>query len=144
MRDLAFIGPICSRLPARRCAPRRRVTATLAQLHVMAGLLGVAACVAFAIVAWISTAGLARRLATGLRLAVAALAVVAAAIGLALALRGGQPAEWLHWVYGALLVVVPVAAGAVVAERSERGRSVVLAISGTLLALIAWRAVVTG
>jgi hypothetical protein len=120
------------------------VNATLVQLHAIAGILVVVGCVVFAIVAWISVAGVARGLAGGLRVGVAALAVVAGAIGLALTLRGDQPAEWLHWVYGGALVLVPVAAGAVVAERSERSRSMVLAVTSTLLALIAWRAVVTG
>ena len=117
---------------------------TLAQLHAIAGYVVVGGCVVFAIVAWISVAGIAQGLAGALRVGVAALAVVAGAIGLALTLRGDQPAEWLHWVYGAVLVVVPVVAGTIVAERSERSRSVLMAITGTLLAVIAWRAVVTG
>jgi hypothetical protein len=120
------------------------VNATLVQLHAIAGLLVAVGCVAFAVVAWISVGGVAAGLAGGMRVTVAALAVMAGALGLALALRGNGPAEWLHWVYGAALVLVPVAAGTFVTDRSERGRSVALAVTGTLLAVIAWRAVVTG
>jgi hypothetical protein len=122
----------------------RRVSITVAQMHALAGLVVVGGCVAFATVAWISVGGIARRLAGSLRLAVAGVAVVAAALGLALALRGDNPAEWLHWVYGAVLVLVPMAAGTLLAERSERGRSLGLAVAGTLLVFVAWRAVVTG
>jgi len=135
-RDPEFAGTTCE--------PRRRVNATLAQVHAIAGLLVVAGCLAFAIVAWLSVAGLGSRLAGGLRVSVAGLAVMAGAIGLAVTLRGDQPGEWLHWIYGAALVVLPVAAGAFAGERSERGRSLVLAITGTLLIAIAWRAAVTG
>ena len=120
------------------------MNATLAQVHAIVGLLVVGGCVAFAIVAWLSVAGVGSRLADGFRIGVAGLAVVAGAIGLAVALRGDQPGEWLHWIYGAALVVVPVAAGALATERTERGRSVVLAITGTLLIAIAWRAMATG
>jgi hypothetical protein len=120
------------------------VNATLTQVHAILGLLVVAGCVAFAILAWLSVSGVGSRLADGFRVGVAGLAVVAGAIGLAVALRGHLPGEWLQCLSGAALVVVPVVAGVLAAERSERGRSVVLAITGTLLIAIAWRAMVTG
>ena len=80
----------------------------------------------------------------GVRVALSGLAVAAAATGVALALNGAGPSEAIHWLYGAVIVVLPVMAAGLDVGGSKRQRSAVLGVAGVLIALIAWRLASTG
>lgn len=69
-----------------------------------------------------------------------AVAVAVAAIGLALAVRGSAPDEWLHWLYGVLLVAVLLGPAAIALAGADRRREA-LAVAGAaaLAAVLAWR-----
>jgi hypothetical protein len=112
----------------------------VARLHAIAGVPLVVGLVAFALVAAVMAAArrpapgtfdLARRLLLGVIVAVAAL-------GLALSLRGAAPTEGIHWLYGPLLVATLLVPAAVRVD-SDRTQSAVLAASGAIAAVLAWR-----
>jgi hypothetical protein len=71
------------------------------------------------------------------RKVVLALVAVQAAIGLAIALRGAAPAEWIHWVYGPAIVAALLVPGGLVLPPERR--SAVLAAASIFAALLAWR-----
>jgi cation transport ATPase len=70
-----------------------------------------------------------------------ALAVVVAegAVGLALAFRGAGPAEWLHWLYGGILVLVLLAPAALEERIAADRRTPVLALAAVAATVLAWR-----
>jgi hypothetical protein len=78
------------------------------------------------------------------RLAIAGLAVVAAATGVVLALNGRGPSETIHWLYGAVIVALPVMAAGVDVGDSTRLRAAAYGVAGIIMALIAWRLAGTG
>jgi hypothetical protein len=65
--------------------------------------------------------------------------VAQAAIGLALAARGGRPAEGIHWLYGVAIVVALLGPGALRPELSPQKRSGALAVAALLATALAWR-----
>jgi hypothetical protein len=73
------------------------------------------------------------------RLGVLALLVAEAALGLAIAVRGGGPGEGIHWLYGAVIVVVLLVPGGVGHELAPRARSGALALGSGIAAAVAWR-----
>lgn len=60
-----------------------------------------------------------------------------AAIGMALALRGSAPAEWIHWLYGPAIVAALLVPGGLVLPPARRSGA--LAVAALFAALIAWR-----
>lgn len=80
----------------------------------------------------------------GLRLLISGLAVAGAASGLALAINGPGPSEAIHWLYGVIIVALPVLAASVDFGGSARVRSTAFGIAGVLMALIAWRLASSG
>lgn len=79
-----------------------------------------------------------------LRLAIAVLAVVAAATGVVLALNEQGPSETIHWLYGAVIVALPVMAAGVDVGDSTHLRAAAYGVAGIIMALIAWRLAGTG
>jgi len=79
-----------------------------------------------------------------IRLALTGLAVMAAAIGVALALSGSGPSHAIHWLYGVVIVALPIMAANLDVGGSARRRSAALGLAGVLMALIAWRLASTG
>jgi hypothetical protein len=73
----------------------------------------------------------ARRIALGV-------VVADAAIGLAVAVRGGAPSEWIHWVYAVVIGLVLLAPGAL-RDVGPRARSGSLALCSAIAAAMAWR-----
>lgn len=108
-------------------------------LHGMAGL-----------VLWGALAGLAALALLALRVPVAGrwadtarrlllgLLVAQVAIGLVIALRGGAPAETIHWLYGAAVILVLLAPGALAESMAPR-RAAFAAGAAVLGAVFAWR-----
>ena len=73
------------------------------------------------------------------RQAILGIVVAEAAVGLALAVRGAAPAEWLHWLYGGLLVAVLLAPAALDDRIGEDRRvPAIVAVLG-IATLLAWR-----
>ncbi len=64
--------------------------------------------------------------------------VAEAALGLVIAIRGGAPAEAIHWFYGVAIVIVLLVPGAL-AESMAGRRPTVLAGVSVLAAIFAWR-----
>ena len=73
------------------------------------------------------------------RRAALAIIVADAAIGLALAVRGGSPAEGIHWLYGVAIVLALLGPGALRPELSAQKRSGALAVGALLATALAWR-----
>jgi hypothetical protein len=74
------------------------------------------------------------------RRALLAVGVAVAAIGAALALRGSAPDEWLHWLYGALLLAVMLAPAALTHPSTDRRlESLSVAVAAAVAAVLAWR-----
>jgi hypothetical protein len=65
--------------------------------------------------------------------------VAQAAIGLALALRGTAPAEWIHWLYGGLIVLALLAPGMLADDVPVARRAAVLTGGAVLAVVMAWR-----
>ena len=117
----------------------------MSQLHGALGIAVIGASVLFALAAFATNAmDRSPRWLDGVRLVIAALAVVGASTGFALALAGTGPSEWIHWLYGVLMVAVPVMAGSVDFGASTRARSIGFGVAGVVMALIAWRLAASG
>jgi len=69
---------------------------------------------------------------------------VQAAIGLLLLATGKQPLEWLHLLYGAVLVAAVPFGLSFASEAPARDRSGVLAAAAGVALLIVWRLFATG
>jgi len=80
----------------------------------------------------------------GARRVLLAAVVVEAALGLALALRGAAPAEAIHWVYGAVIVVALLLPATALADRAPRRRTGLLAGAALLATFMAWRLIGSG
>lgn len=72
------------------------------------------------------------------------LVVVEAALGLVLAARGSAPAEWIHWLYGIVIVVALLLPTTVSSARTPRHRTGLLAVGALLGAFMAWRLMGSG
>ena len=117
----------------------------MTQLHAALGLAVIGMSVLFALAAFASNAmDRSPRWLDGARLVIAVLAVTGASTGLALALTGKAPSEWIHWLYGVLIVAAPVMAGSVDLGASARARSIGFGVAGVVMALIAWRLAASG
>lgn len=117
----------------------------MSQLHAAVGTVVLGMSVALALAAFGVTAlNRSPRWLDGVRLVSAALAVVGAATGVALAANGLGPSEAIHWLYGAAIVALPVMAAAIDVGDSTRTRSTAFGIAGVLMTLIAWRLASTG
>jgi hypothetical protein len=117
----------------------------MSQLHAALGIAVIGASVLFALAAFAANAmDRSPRWLDGVRLVIAGLAVTGASTGLALALTGTGPSEWIHWLYGVLIVAVPVMAGSMTLGGSSRVRSIGLGAAGVIMALIAWRLAASG
>jgi hypothetical protein len=68
-----------------------------------------------------------------------ALLVAEAALGLAIAARGGGPSEGIHWLYGGVILGVLLIPGSVPAELTPRAKSGALALGSAIAAALAWR-----
>ena len=117
----------------------------MSQLHAALGVAVLGTSAMFALVAF-GMSALARPLPwlERFRLATAGLAVGAAATGVARALNGHGQSETIHWLYGAVIVAVPVMAAGIDVGESTRVRSAVYGLAGVVMALIAWRLASTG
>ena len=117
----------------------------MSQLHAALGIAVIGTSVLFAMAALAASAmkQLPRWL-DAVRLVIAGLAVTAASTGLALALTDTRPSEWIHWLYGVLIVAAPVMAGSLDFGTSARVRSIGLGVAGVVMALIAWRLAASG
>lgn len=114
-------------------------------LHGSAGLalLGALGALAVGTVVALRVPPLARW-ADGARRLLLGLLVAQAALGLVIALRGGAPAEGIHWVYGVaviavLLMVGPQSDAAATVERDARRRGAFAVAGVTLAVVLAWR-----
>lgn len=118
----------------------------MGQLHATIGFLillaGLLFAVAGAIVAWLGHGGdvwIAR-----LRLWLEAVLVVQVVIGALVFLTGARPTEWLHLVYGVVILAVIPLATTFASDAPPRARSGVLAVAGVVILLLAWRLLSTG
>ena len=73
------------------------------------------------------------------RRAILGIIVAEAAIGLVLTLRGAEPEEWIHWLYGGIIIAALVLPATLVSNGSPRSRSVALAAAAALATVLAWR-----
>jgi multisubunit Na+/H+ antiporter MnhB subunit len=116
----------------------------MSQLHAAVGMVVLGTSAIFALLALGSAAvDLPSAWLDRFRLAIAAIVVIAAATGVILALNDG-PAETIHWLYGAVIVALPVIAAGVDVGNSSRLRAAVYCAAGIIMALIAWRLAGTG
>jgi hypothetical protein len=79
-----------------------------------------------------------------LRIALVIAIALQAAIGLLVLVSGGTPAEQIHWLYGVVILAVPVLAPSFVEEAPPRVRAAVFALAGLLVVILAWRLGATG
>ena len=116
----------------------------MSQLHAAVGMVVLGTSAIFALLALGSAAvDLSSAWLDRFRLAIAGMAVIAAATGVVLALNDG-PAETIHWLYGAVIVALPVMAAGVDVGDSSRLRAAAYGVAGIIMALIAWRLAGTG
>lgn len=74
-----------------------------------------------------------------LRRAMLVALVAQASIGLAMVARGAAPSELLHWIYGAVVIVVLLVPGSLPAEVAAGRRSWALAAGSAVGVVLAWR-----
>jgi hypothetical protein len=79
-----------------------------------------------------------------LRVALVVAIALEAATGIGVLAAGGVPAEQIHWLYGVVILAVPVLAGSFVKDAPPRPRAAVYALAGFLVAVLAWRLGATG
>ena len=117
----------------------------MSELHAAAGTGVLAGAAGFAVIGGI-LAVLERAPAwlEWLRTALVVTIVLQAAIGLLVVVSGRGPAEEIHWLYGVVILGVPVLAGSFVEEAPPRQRAAVFALAGLLVAVLAWRLAATG
>ena len=118
----------------------------LARLHTLPGLVLVAGLSVLAVMAAtmavldrppMPSLDFARRVLLGI-------IVAEAAVGLVLALRGAEPTEWIHWLYGGIIIGALLLPASLVTNGTPRSRSVALAGAAGLAAIFAWRLWGTG
>lgn len=74
-----------------------------------------------------------------IRRAVLVVIVAEAAIGLALAVRGGSPNEGIHWLYGGAIVLALLVPGMLEPDLPASRRSAALALGSSFAVIMAWR-----
>jgi hypothetical protein len=117
----------------------------MSELHAAAGTGLLAGAAGFAIIGGILAAlDRAPVWLDWLRAALAVALALQAVTGLLLLISGRGPAEQIHWLYGAVIVAVPVLAGSFVEAAPPRPRAAVFALAGVLVAVLAWRLAATG
>lgn len=79
-----------------------------------------------------------------LRTALVVVIALEAAAGVVVVAGGGAPTEQIHWLYGVVILAVPVLAASFVAEAPPRARAAIYALAGLLVAILAWRLGATG
>ncbi len=118
----------------------------MAQWHATLGMVVVTAALLFtlsaAIIAWLDRGG--HDWIVRLRWAVEALLVIQVGIGALTYVAGSRPGEWLHLVYGIVILAVLPLASTFASEAPPRARSWVLAVGGLVIVLLAWRLLSTG
>ncbi|MCV0404387.1 MAG: hypothetical protein K5924_11895 [Chloroflexi bacterium] len=108
-------------------------------LHGTAGMVLLGALVALAVAAVLALrVPAARRWADAARRLLLGALVAEAALGLVIALRGAAPAETIHWLYGAAVIVALLVPGAL-AESMAHRRAAVAAGAAVLATVFAWR-----
>lgn len=121
------------------------IIVAMSQLHATVGTVVLSMSVLFALAAFaMSALDISPRWLDGIRLVIAGVAVAGAATGLALTANGLGPSEAIHWLYGVVIVALPVMAAAIDVGDSARVRSTAFGVAGVLMALIAWRLASTG
>ncbi|HEX2221679.1 MAG TPA: hypothetical protein VHK06_04070 [Candidatus Limnocylindria bacterium] len=80
------------------------------------------------------------------RVRLLALAVVVgeSAIGLALALRGAAPSEWIHWPYAVAAGVALLLPGMLRSELTPTRRAAAVALAAVFALAMSWRLTATG
>jgi hypothetical protein len=78
------------------------------------------------------------------RLLALGLLVAESALGLALAVRGAGPAEWLHWAYAIAAGLALLLPGMLAGERSVARRATITGIAAVLALAMSWRLAATG
>jgi hypothetical protein len=117
----------------------------MSELHAAAGTGLLAGAAAFAVVgAILALLDAAPAWLDWLRVVLAVALALQAAIGLLVLIGGRGPNEQIHWLYGAVIVAVPVLAGSFVEEAPPRPRAAVYALAGLIVAALAWRLAATG
>jgi heme A synthase len=118
----------------------------LARLHTLPGLVLVAGLAVLALMSGVMAVldrppmpslDFARRVLLGI-------IVAEAAIGLVLTLRGAEPDEWIHWLYGGIIIAALLVPATLVTTGTPRSRSAALAGAAGLAAIFAWRLWGTG
>jgi hypothetical protein len=118
---------------------------SMSELHAAAGTGLLVGAVGLAAIGGVASAmDRAPRWLDWLRIALVVALVLEAAIGLLVLVGGGSPAEQIHWLYGVVIVAVPVLAASFVEEAPPRPRAAVYAFAGLLVAVLAWRLGATG
>jgi hypothetical protein len=119
--------------------------ATMSELHAAAGTGLMAAALAFAVVGGVMAAlDRAPRWLEWLRAVLVVGLLAQAAIGVLLLVGGSEPSDQIHWLYGVVILAVPVLGGSFVAEAPPRPKAAAYAVAGILVAVLAWRLAATG
>jgi hypothetical protein len=119
--------------------------APMSELHAAAATGLIAGAVGFAVVGGVMAAlDRAPAWLDWLRIALVIAIAIQAAIGLLVLVGGSAPAEQIHWLYGVVVLAVPVLAPSIVEEAPPRWRAAVFALAGLLVAILAWRLAATG
>jgi uncharacterized membrane protein SirB2 len=117
----------------------------MSELHAAAGTSLLAGAVAFAVIGGIlAVLGSAPKWLDWLRIVLVVTLVLQAAIGLLVLVTSRGPAEQIHWLYGVVIVAVPVLAATFVEEAPPRPRAAVYAVAGLMVVALAWRLAATG
>ena len=117
----------------------------MSELHAAAGTGLLAGAAAFAVIGGIlAVLGRAPSWLDWLRIALVIALALQAAIGLLILAGGGAPTEQIHWLYGVVIVAVPVVAASFVEEAPPRPRAAAYALTGLIVAALAWRLAATG
>ena len=113
----------------------------LARLHTLPGLVLVVGLGVLAVMAGL-LAVLDRPPMPGLdfaRRVILGIIAAEAALGLVLTLRGAEPDEWIHWLYGGIIIAALLLPATLVTNGTPRSRSGALAVAAALAAILAWR-----
>ena len=117
----------------------------MSELHAVAGTGLMAGGLAFALLGGVmALLDQAPRWLEWLRALLVAGLLAQAAIGALLLFGGSEPSDQIHWLYGVVILAVPVLGGSFVADAPPRPKAAVYALAGILVAVLAWRLAATG